>query len=173
MLTPREACRVAVGVGACGGECRGDWRRVRVGVRGGDARHCRGPVLEVRTAYGRAVGRVTAVNRRQLEAALASARATVASLEAALASAENKGASELLDVAAVRKQYGVGRDALKAAANRGELELSRGPRRRLLVKRDVLEAWLGSRPYEPPMAEPVADLEQWKAEAERRIAGDS
>jgi hypothetical protein len=113
------------------------------------------------------------VNRKQLEAALVSARATVASLEAALADAENNGASELLDVAAVRKQYGVGRDALKAAAKRGELELSRGPRRRLLVKRDVLEAWLGSRPYEPPIAEPVADVEQWKAEAERRIAGDS
>jgi hypothetical protein len=112
------------------------------------------------------------MTRKQIEAALASARALVASLEAALEDAGND-PTELLDVAMVKEEYNIGRDALKAAAHRGELTLTRGPRGRLQVERGKLEAWQRSRKYEPTQRRPVADLEAWKAEADRCIEGSS
>lgn len=65
---------------------------------------------------------------------------------------------------------GVGRDALRGAAKRGELEISQGPRGKLLVRRSALEAWLRSRPYKPEVrgareAEP--DLEAWERSVRR------
>jgi hypothetical protein len=74
---------------------------------------------------------------------------------------------ELLDVAACSKRFDVGREALRGAAARGELEISHGPRRKLLVKRRALEAWLASKPYKPTAknSEPAPDLEAW----ERRV----
>jgi len=108
------------------------------------------------------------MSRKQIEAALASARATVATLEAALEGADDN-ETELLDVATVREEYGIGRDALKAAEARGELELLRGPRNKLLVERGKLEAWRRSRPNKPTERRPVADLEAWKTQAMRSL----
>jgi hypothetical protein len=101
----------------------------------------------------------TAPNIKALEAALASARALVASLEAVLMDADE--GPELLDVKATAERYGVGRDGLKAAALRGELELLRGPRGKLLVERDAFEGWLRSRPYKPKTPTQTPDLSAW------------
>jgi hypothetical protein len=104
----------------------------------------------------------TATNRKALEAALACARALVASLEAALVGTDD--GPELLDMKATAER-GAGRDALKAAALRGELELLRGPRGKLLVERDAFEAWLRSRPYKPTTPTQTPDLNEWDAAA--------
>jgi len=61
----------------------------------------------------------TAPSRKAIEAALASARALVATLEAALMDADD--GPELLDMKATAER-GAGQDALKAAALRGELD---------------------------------------------------
>ena len=100
----------------------------------------------------------TAPSRKAVEAALASARALVATLEAALMDADD--GPELLDMKATAER-GAGRDALKAAASRGELELLRGPRGKLLVERDAFEAWLRSRPYKPMTPTQTPDLSAW------------
>lgn len=65
--------------------------------------------------------------------------------------ASNLGAldDEMLDLAKAKAWFGVGRDALLGAADRGELALVRGPRNKLLVRRSALEAWRASRPYVP------------------------
>lgn len=69
-------------------------------------------------------------------------------------------ADTLLGVAECSEGYGVGRDALKRAAERGELVVSRGPRQRLLVKRSALVAWLASKPLQPSEA-----LDDWEPDA--------
>ena len=45
-----------------------------------------------------------------------------------------KATPDLLNLTQVRERYRVGRGALLAAARRGEVELFRGPKRRLLVR---------------------------------------
>lgn len=109
-------------------------------------------------------------NSKALEAALASAKALVATLEAALAHPEPAGPA-LLDARQALSQYGIGRDGLLAAAERGEIELTRGPRNRLQVTRDEIERYLRSKPHRPRLrrAEPANDLEQWSAVAEREL----
>ncbi len=105
--------------------------------------------------------------RKAFEAALSSARALVASLEAALV--ETDDGPELLDMKATAER-GAGRDALKAAALRGELELLRGPRGKILVERDTFEAWLRSRPYRPTTPTRTPDLDEWDAAASSELA---
>jgi hypothetical protein len=106
-------------------------------------------------------------------AALASAHALVASLEAALAALAEPGHErDVLDAKATMAGYGVGRDGLLAAAARGELELHRGPRNRVLVERVELERWLKSRPLLPPRrkpSEPEQSLDAWQEEQEREL----
>jgi len=64
---------------------------------------------------------------------------------------------DLLGVADCAAQYGVGRDALKRAAERGELAVTRGPRQRLQVRRSELRTWLESKPAH------AAPREDWAA----------
>ncbi len=108
-------------------------------------------------------------NVKALEAALATARATVAALEAAIADPIDRSA-EQLDARQTLAEYHVGRDGLLAAARRGELTLSRGPRNRVLVERQELERWLKSRPVRPRQrTAPANDLSSWDADAEREL----
>jgi hypothetical protein len=106
---------------------------------------------------------------RALQAALASARTTVALLEAELADASgaaNDGDDDpLLDHQKCLDAYGIGRDALKNAADSGKIELVRGARGKILVRRSEVERWLASRPYSPRprKAEQPANLEAWEA----------
>lgn len=67
--------------------------------------------------------------------------------------------SDLLDAKQTFAEFGIGVDGLKAAAARGELALSKGPRRRIQVSRAELLRWLASRPYKPThkAAAPLAD----------------
>lgn len=68
------------------------------------------------------------------------------------------------------KALGVGRDALKAAAERGELEITRGPKQRLQVTRSELDRWLKSKPYAPKATnEPEPDQAALAADWERRV----
>jgi hypothetical protein len=116
---------------------------------------------------------------KQIEASLASARALVASLEATLAEATEPHAPQLLDSRQSFAEFGIGHDGLLAAAERGEIQLTRGARNKLLVERDELERWVRSRPVAPRQRLPVAptavaDLEAWDREAGaalRSIAG--
>jgi hypothetical protein len=86
-------------------------------------------------------------------------------LDALAATLTSQGGDELLDVAACSKRYGVGRDALRGAADRSELAISKGARGKWLVKRSALEMWIESRPYKPaPRAanERAPDLDAWE-----------
>ena len=61
-----------------------------------------------------------------------------------------RGEHDLLDMKQIAERYGIGRGAVQAAARRGELELSQGPRRRLLVRAGEVDRWLTHRKYAPP-----------------------
>lgn len=61
---------------------------------------------------------------------------------------------DLLDMKQVAERYGIGRRAAQAAARRGEIELSQGPRRRLLVRASEVERWLTQRKYIAATAKP-------------------
>jgi hypothetical protein len=74
-------------------------------------------------------------------------RAQADALEA-LAATLPEAADELLGVVECSDRYAVGRDALRGAALRGELAVTRGARGKLLVRRSALEAWLTSRPLQ-------------------------
>lgn len=65
--------------------------------------------------------------------------------------------NDLLDVTQARSEFGVGRDSLKNAADRGELAMSRGARGKLLVSRSELRRWLTARPYQARKTEPCSD----------------
>jgi len=86
--------------------------------------------------------------KRKLEAALNAARATVALLEAELSDVEQAD-DPLLGVDELHEQFSCGRDAVRAAVERGELTASRGARGKILVARSEIERWLRSRPYKP------------------------
>jgi hypothetical protein len=99
---------------------------------------------------------------KALRAQAQALRAQADALEALASTLPDVAADELLDVAACRA-LGVGRDALRGAARRGELQVSQGPRGKLLVRRAALEAWLTSRSYKPTSAATPApvDLAAW------------
>jgi len=81
-----------------------------------------------------------------LVAQAAALRAQADVLEALAATLPGAGGDELLGVAECSERFGVGRDALKGASERGELAVTRGVRGKLLVRRSALEAWLESKP---------------------------
>lgn len=96
-------------------------------------------------------------------------RAQADALDALVRTLESAEPDALLDVRGAA-ELGVGRDALRGAARRGELEVSQGWRGKLLVKRSALEAWLSSRKYKPEAraareAEP--DLDAWERSVRR------
>ena len=76
---------------------------------------------------------------------------------------------DLLDLKQVFERYRVGRDALLGAAKRGEIELSQGPRRKLLVRAGELERWLTERKYVPPVRSIAKDLEEWERQANEAL----
>jgi hypothetical protein len=112
--------------------------------------------------------------RSKLEAALASAKASVTILEALLEQTpmvEGQG-SDLLTVDQTLEQYRIGRDGLLNASGRGELHLVRGARNRIMVERSELERWIKSRPVQPrkaPAAPAAADLDAWDRQAEASL----
>jgi hypothetical protein len=73
--------------------------------------------------------------------------ARAARLRAAAATADPTADDEHLDVKQTHAEYGVARDGLKNAADRGELAITLGARGKLLVRRSELVRWLDSRPY--------------------------
>ncbi|HET9954372.1 MAG TPA: hypothetical protein VFQ61_07705 [Polyangiaceae bacterium] len=73
---------------------------------------------------------------------------------------------DLLDLKQVFERYRVGRDALVAAAKRGEVELSQGPRRKFLIRARELEQWLTRRKYVPPALATAKDLQEWDRQAD-------
>jgi len=113
-----------------------------------------------------------------LEAALATARATVVTLEAALAAEAGCGGDdEVLDLAALHERYHLGRSAVRQAIERGELKASRGAKGRILVRREAVEGWLSERPavVSPrPRFTDSGSLAEWDRAQElelRRVAG--
>jgi hypothetical protein len=88
-------------------------------------------------------------------AALHAQADTLLALADTLSRASNE---DLLSVDRSLAEFGVGRDGLKAAADRGELSLSRGARGKILVARSELQRWLTARPYKSARkTEPVAE----------------
>ena len=83
-----------------------------------------------------------------------------------------KGRTDLLDLKQVFDRYRVGRGALLAAARRGEVELSHGPRRKLLIRAGEVERWLTQNRYRPPNRSLSADLEEWDREVTRSLERD-
>lgn len=84
------------------------------------------------------------------------------------------GRQDLIDLKQVAERYRVGRDSVLAAAKRGEIALSQGPRRKFLVRAAEVERWLTERKYVPPDRTVPADMEEWDRQAaaslERAIA---
>jgi hypothetical protein len=80
-----------------------------------------------------------------------------------------KAQTDLLDLKQVFERYRVGRGAILAGANRGDLELSRGPRRKLLVRAAELERWLTGRKYWPVREPAPESMEEWERQVRRKF----
>ena len=80
-----------------------------------------------------------------------------------------KAQTDLLDLKQVFERYRIGRDAILAGANRGDLELSRGPRRKLLVRAAELERWLTGRRYSPVREATPETMEEWERQVRRKF----
>jgi hypothetical protein len=57
------------------------------------------------------------------------------------------------------------------AANRDELQIHRGPRRRIWVERTEIERWLRSKPHRPAQSQAAqhSDLDQWATDTEAEL----
>jgi hypothetical protein len=115
-----------------------------------------------------------AAKRRRLEAVLDVARALVRTLEAELVDFEVAEPPDdtLLGLAELKDRYSIGRDALLAAHERREIEVIRGTRHRLLVRRSAVEGWLRSRSgtvKARARRPPVATIDEWEADATREL----
>lgn len=101
-----------------------------------------------------------------LEAQAAAKRAQAEALEQSARASDR----DLLDVEQSQAQYNFGRDALLNAQRRGELELVRGARNRIMVERAALETYIKSRPVaRPRKVAPADDLGSWEAQAEKAL----
>ncbi len=103
---------------------------------------------------------------------------TVGEFKALVANKPVKSGDELLTVEQVEGEFKVGREGLKAAAGRGELTLVRGGKRRILVRRADVAAWVESRPVSPRLrkATPFENedpLSQMIAHGELRVTKGS
>jgi hypothetical protein len=115
--------------------------------------------------------------RPVLVAALAQAEATVTTLRAALDASEPAPPSngdELLDLKALKSEFDLRRDAALAAHQRGELELVRGSRRRLMARRSSVENYMRSQPprarQRAKPAEAANDAADWEAQQVEALA---
>lgn len=112
-------------------------------------------------------------SHRQLRAALASARALVATLEAALEQAEQPPDDRALGLDAAGEASGISPHTLRSWAKSGRLRTHRGPRSSYLVKLSDVHAAIEAAPSEPApriRATPVVDLDAWEAQAERELS---
>jgi hypothetical protein len=75
-----------------------------------------------------------------------------------------------LDAKQALERFGVGHDGLLAAERRGEIALTRGPRRKILVRRSALEAYL-ARPHAPtaPKRRRKVEAPDYDAEVAREL----
>lgn len=75
-----------------------------------------------------------------------------------------------LDLDVLQTEFGLGREAVKAAVARGELKAFTGARRKILVARAEVERWIASRPYTPgPRRIAPADMNAWDAQVEAEL----
>jgi hypothetical protein len=86
------------------------------------------------------------MDRKSVSAAVRAIAAGLAQLADAL-DADVQTTDELLTLAKLKDEFGLGRAAVKSAATKG-LPVVRGSRGALLVKRSDVEAWLKSRRIE-------------------------
>jgi hypothetical protein len=102
---------------------------------------------------------------------LAESLGTLAALEESRAIGDT--GSGWLDLKAIADGYGIKRDAVLNAGDRGELTIKRGPRQKLLVKRSEMERWLGSKPYlprAPKISAPTSPSNDWERRASAELA---
>ncbi len=92
-------------------------------------------------------------HRKALEAALATARATVATLEAALAEFDRNEGDPWLDLTAAAQAVPLRRETLARWAREGRLQAVEAERGRLMTRRSWLDAALASRPARVRLAE--------------------
>jgi hypothetical protein len=115
--------------------------------------------------------------RAALLAQAAVLRAQADTLDALAAALPDHDADALLDLGDLRRRFRLGRASVLGAVERGELQASRGPRGRILVRCSAAEAWLASRPVEtrrPGAAADPATLDEWERTQNReleRVAG--
>lgn len=89
---------------------------------------------------------MTIDHRNALEAALATARATVATIEAALAELDRNDGDPWLDLTAAAEAVPLRRETLARWAREGRLQAVEAERGRLVTRRSWLDAALASRP---------------------------
>jgi hypothetical protein len=110
-----------------------------------------------------------------LQAQAAALRATADALDALAlaAAAPSADGSDWLDLPALAREYGLKRGALLAAADRGELTVSRGPRQKLLISRAEIERFLSAKAYVPRAPKMTASVQaganDWDARAEAQL----
>lgn len=87
--------------------------------------------------------------RIALLAHAASLRTQADSIEAVANALPATQSDQLMDHPMLMKEFGIGREAIRAAAARGELAVTQGARRKLIVRRSEVERWLAARTYAP------------------------
>ncbi|HEY5373373.1 MAG TPA: hypothetical protein VIK01_06785 [Polyangiaceae bacterium] len=94
-------------------------------------------------------------------------------LEASADSLPDGGAAgdELLGTEQTLARFSLGHEAVRAAAARGELVVSRGARGKLLVLESDVRRFIAARRYQPAprRALPSANLDEWDIEADRSL----
>ncbi len=112
-------------------------------------------------------------SRRQLVAALAAARALVASLEAAVDQTERPVDDPAVSLEAAARATQLSPHTLRSWCRSGRLRSHRGPRGAYLVRRSDIDAAIEAAPSEPAprrRAASVVDLDAWEVQAERELA---
>lgn len=108
---------------------------------------------------------------RGLQAALASARALVATLEAALEQAERPGDDPALTLEAAARATQLSPHTLRSWCRSGRLRSHRGPRGAYLVRRSDIDAAIEAAPSEPMLRRraTAVDLDAWERETETEL----
>lgn len=111
--------------------------------------------------------------RKALEAALATARATVATLEAALAAPDTNCDDPLRDLADVKVETdGVTAHTARTWIRSGRLEAHQAERGRYVFRQSALRKAIeqAPAPLRPPRLRAVNDLSDWESETDTEIA---
>lgn len=109
--------------------------------------------------------------KRQLVAALASAKALVASLEAAIEQAEHPPDDRVLGLDDAGKASGISPHTLRTWCRSGRLRHSTGARGAYLVRLPDVHEAIAADPGAPPRRTraTVVDLDAWERETEREL----